>query len=293
MGGYGKRRPQGATVALQRAPLDALDHATGRGPNIFDHGISAMAARCIASRGARSPRGSSVSMPSRRPLGRSDCPRNVRKLVRSIFTTNSEWERQSPRWGFPTDDRPGQLWLAAIGHRCGASSGGTGPLWSRMRAAPGSRVAAAKNRPHVEPSSKQQSWARQIRAMGVRAEFRKTTAQKAHARAASALRPMPVTMPRPVSSRPVRSGARPGTHRPRCSRDLGIFDRGTLPIFRRPASPWCSRHPLISCAPPSNLVQIRTIEFLLITRSRRSRARSRSGSGPEWRGPWPPGNIIG
>jgi hypothetical protein len=51
----------------------------------------------------------------------------------------------------------------------------------------------------------------------------------------NALRPMPVTMPRPAASQPVRSGARSRDALDRNrSRDRDIFDRGTLPDLSTP-----------------------------------------------------------
>ncbi|HWN72042.1 MAG TPA: helix-turn-helix domain-containing protein [Haliangium sp.] len=62
--------------------------------------------------------------------------RNVRKLDRVVFTQDSMTEAQESARGVPTGDRPASydsgreppLWRSA-------ASGGTGPLWSRMRAA--------------------------------------------------------------------------------------------------------------------------------------------------------------
>jgi len=102
----------------------------------------------------------------------------------------------------------GQLWLVGVSHRCGAV------VERRDRSAmvedaSGSRVAGSQEPAHVEPSSKPQSWARQIPAVGRTAGFGKPRS-KGHTPRHSALRPMSVTMPRPMASQPVRSGARPG-----------------------------------------------------------------------------------
>jgi hypothetical protein len=71
-----------------------------------------------------------------------------------------------------------------------------------MRAALGSRVAAAKNRPHVESSSKQQSWARRNPARRRTGGGSDSSGPRGPTPRHNALRPMPVTMPRHAAWQP-------------------------------------------------------------------------------------------
>jgi hypothetical protein len=176
-----------------------------------------------------------------------------------------------------------QWWLVGVSHplRRSALSGGTGPLWSRMRAPIYSGVAGQpKSWPHVEPSSKQQSWARQIRAVGVRAGFRKAAAQGAHAapqRAPSDARDHAAA--RGVAARSIWSAARDALDRaaaataasstaapcPDLSTPCVTVVLSTPANHNYPAARFAEARVAASCMPPSNLCKIRTIEFLHIT----------------------------
>jgi len=128
---------------------------------------------------------------------------------------------------------------------------------------------AAKNRPHVEPSSKQQSWARQTGPWAYAGGVRKAAAQGVHAAPQRAPSDA-VTIPRPRRRNSFDLERGQGCPRPRRSRDRGIFDRGTLlrsfdalrhgrglrPADAKLVPPiLCRERPGGFCAPSSNLMQ--------------------------------------